>query len=132
MSDYENNSSLPVDYVVSDEDASYSEKTEDEYKEQAVKEEEYYPLPKDPKKRTMLFSVISVILSVLSIGLCVFYIPALILAVLALGFALYSRYILGYFDKPALVGLILSIFGIIFGFGSMILTICGIMDKLLK
>ena len=95
MSDYENNSSLPVDYVVSDEDASYSEKTEDEYKEQAVKEEEYYPLPKDPKKRTMLFSVISVILSVLSIGLSVFYIPALILAVLALGFALYSRYILG-------------------------------------
>ena len=132
MSDYENNSSLPVDYVVSDEDASYSEKTEDEYKEQAVKEEEYYPLPKDPKKRTMLFSVISVILSVLSIGLSVFYIPALILAVLALGFALYSRYILGYFYKPALVGLILSIFGIIFGFGSMILTICGIMDKLLK
>lgn len=128
--------SAPDDYVQEEsygkeQKNKYEEEYKEEYKEE-IKEEEYYPLPKDPRKRTMLFSVISVVLAIFSIGLCVFYIPSVILAALALCAALYSRYILGYFDKPALVGLILSIFGIIFGFGSMILTVCGIMDKLLK
>lgn len=124
--------SAPLDYVA---DGGFEnvKKTpaSEEYKEEA-KEDEYYPLPKDPRKRTMLFSVISVVLAVVSIGLSVFYIPSLILAALSLGAALYSRYILGYFDKPSLVGLILSIFGIIFGFGSMILTLTGVMDTLLR
>ena len=92
---------------------------------------EYYPLP-EARFRTLLWSLLSVIFAVLSVALCPFYIPAIVLSVLSVALSLYSRWRLGYFDKMALVGLIVGIFGIVFGIGSLCLTLSGVMDRLLR
>ena len=132
MNTPEKNDSLSVIEAseINEEDSTINE---EDYvvKIEEEKGDEYYPLPQNPKKRTMLFSALSVFLAVLSISLAVFYIPSLILGVLSIGAAVYSRLILGFFDKLTLIGLILGIFGVIFGVGSLILTLSGVMAGLL-
>ncbi len=77
-------------------------------------------------KRT--FSVISLILSVISVFLFVFPWAAIALGVLGVVFSVLSRRNLGYFDGFSLAGLIVGIFGIVFGiaglsFGAMIMSV---------
>lgn len=120
-----------IEASVINEEASTINEEDYVVKIEEEKGDEYYPLPQNPKKRTMLFSALSVVLAVLSISLAVFYIPSLILGVLSIGAAVYSRLILGFFDKLTLIGLILGIFGVIFGVGSLILTLSGVMAGLL-
>ena len=121
--------------IIAASDASFEEK--EEIKEEVLTEqnedkEENYELPKKQEHRTLLFSLLSVICAALSVCLAVFYIPALILSVLSVGLALYSRWRLGYFDRMCIVGLIVGIFGFVFGITSMILSLTGVMDRLLK
>ena len=78
------------------------------------------------KKRT--FSVVSLIISVISIFLFVFPPVAIALGVTGVVFSLLSRKNLGYFDGFSIAGLIVGIFGIVFGiaglsFGAMIMSI---------
>lgn len=70
------------------------------------------------KKRT--FSIISLVLSVVSV--CLFVLPwiGIILAVVGIVFSVLSRRNLGYFDKPSLAGLIVGIFGIVFSLAGLI------------
>ena len=132
MNTPEKNDSLSViEASLINEEASVINEEDYVVKIEEEKGEECYPLPQNPKKRTMLFSALSVILAVISISLAVFYIPSLILGVLSIGAAVYSRLILGFFDKLTLIGLILGIFGVIFGVGSLILTLSGVMAGLL-
>ena len=115
MNTPEKNDSLSViEASLINEEASTINEEDYVVKIEEEKGEECYPPPQNPKKRTMLFSALSVILAVISISLAVFYIPSLILGVLSIGAAVYSRLILGFFDKLTLIGLILGIFGVIF------------------
>ena len=72
----------------------------------------YKKVIKKEQRRT--WSVISIILAALSIILIYFSWVSLIFAVLSVVAAVISRKNLGYFDKIALTGLIISIFGIVF------------------
>ena len=119
--------------VASPESCSKAEKTKEiePQKEEKNETEEYYELPKRTENRSLLFSLLSVICASLSVCLAVFYIPALILSLFSVGLALYSRLRLGYFDRMCIVGLIVGIFGFVFSITSMILTLAGVMERLL-
>lgn len=70
-------------------------------------------LKKNPNKRT--WSVLSIVLAALSIVFSIpFPVAGLILALLAIGSAIFSRLNLTYFDKLSLAGLIVGIFGVVF------------------
>ena len=99
----------------------------DEEKEDA---DEYYELP-EGGSRSMIWSVVSLIASVLSVLLCSVFYLALILSAFAVVASLLSRKRFGYFDKMALFGLIVGIFGFVFGIFSMVMDLTGILDKLL-
>ena len=73
------------------------------------------------KQNSRKWSVVSLILSLLSISLC--FVPwlGIILGLTAIGFAVFSRKCIGYFDGFALAGLILGIFGTVFSITAMIL-----------
>lgn len=66
------------------------------------------------KKNSRKWSVVSLVLSLLSIALC--FVPwlGIILGLAAIGFAIFSRSCIGYFDGFALAGLIIGIFGVVF------------------
>ncbi len=72
--------------------------------------------------KTMGFSVVSFTLSILSVVFCwVSYLGA-ILGVGAVVFSFVSRKTMRYFDKMGISGLILGIFGIVFGITSSVLS----------
>ena len=95
-----------------------------------AEEEEYYELPLAVKSRSRIWSVMSFVFSILSVLLCLFYYVSLPLALLSVGFALLSRKILGFFDRFAVLGLIIGIFGTVAGVFSMIAAISGITDAI--
>ena len=78
-------------------------------------EERYYEVIDDSKPKSKIFSVISLILGVASVLLGFTGWPALILGALAIVFSIVSRVKLGYFDTMGIAGLMLGIFGIVFG-----------------
>ncbi|MBR2343633.1 MAG: hypothetical protein IKA64_05200 [Clostridia bacterium] len=108
-------------------DAGYTDKTREDTPHAG---EEYYSLPGARGRRSLLFSLLSIILSVLSICLFTYYIPALILAVAAIVLSVISRVRLGYFDRLSLVGFTLAIFGAVFGIGAIVMDCLGVLDKL--
>lgn len=73
------------------------------------------------KQNSRKWSVVSLILSLLSVALC--FVPwlGIILGLSAIGFAAFSRNCIGYFDGFALAGLILGIFGVVFSLTALIL-----------
>ena len=91
--------------------------------------DEFYELPS--QSASMIWSILSVVCSVLSLALCSMFYLSIPVAILAVGFALLSRKKLGFFDKKSIFGLIIGIFGIVFGVFSMILDLTGVLDKLL-
>lgn len=93
-------------------------------------QEEVYALPEKKARRSMIPSILSLILAIVSISTCQIWVLALILALAAFGLALFARYRLGYFDKVALFGLIVSIVGIVFACFSAVVTISGIFTTL--
>ena len=72
-------------------------------------------------QNSRLFSVISIIFAILSVGLC--FIPALgiILGLVAMGLGVLSRRNIGYFDGLSLGGIITSIFGVVFSISAILL-----------
>ena len=71
-----------------------------------------------PKSRA--WSVAAMILGIGSIVTCCVGFIAIVAAVLAIVFAIISRKNLGYFDGMSIAGLILGIFGFVFGISSLI------------
>lgn len=67
------------------------------------------------KPKTMGWSVASLVLGIISVVCCCFGYASLILGVLAIVFSVLSRKSLGYFDGLSIAGLILGIFGLVFG-----------------
>lgn len=72
------------------------------------------------KQNRRTWSVVSIVLAVLSILLLYFPIVSLILGALSVGAGAVSRINLGYFDKLTLAGIIIGIFGIVFSIAGLI------------
>lgn len=73
------------------------------------------------KQNSRTWSVVSLILSLLSIAFC--FIPwlGIVLGLAAICLSVLSRKIIGYFDGFALAGLIIGIFGVVFSISAIIL-----------
>lgn len=101
----------------------YHEIKEDDEKKEEHGEERYYEVIDNNKPKYIIWSLISAILGGVSI-LCAFFgWGGLIVGAGAIAFAIVSRINLKYFDKISLVGLILGIFGTVFGAAVIVLGI---------
>lgn len=74
------------------------------------------------KPKTMGFSIASMILGILSVVCCCLTWGGLIMGILAIVFAVISRVSLKYFDGMTIAGLILGIFGTVFGISIIVIT----------
>ena len=84
-------------------------------KENKDSEDRYYEVFDKDKPKYIIWSLISAILGAISV-LCAFFgWGGLIIGAGAVAFAIVSRVNLKYFDKISIVGLILGIFGMVFG-----------------
>ena len=94
--------------------------------------EEYYALPGGRGRRSLAFSLLSLIFALLSVFLFVFYIPSIIFSIASLSLAIIARRRLGYFDRLSLVGFTVAIFGFVFAVGAGILDSLGALDTLFR
>ncbi len=92
-------------------DSYYSEKKDKGFSE----EERYYEVMESGKVKTRAFSVISLILGVISILFSFIGWIGFLVGAVAIIFSVISRIKLGYFDSMSIAGLILGIFGAVFG-----------------
>ena len=109
----------------------YAEEESEVSREEKKEEVEYYELPENIRARSMIWSVLSLVMAILSVVLCPIFYLGLAFSVLSAVFAVVSRRNLGYFDRMTLFGLIVAIFGFIFGVFSMIMDLTGLLDGLL-
>lgn len=71
------------------------------------------------KKKTRIFSVVSLVLAILSLALCFLPVVGIILSLIAAVFTIVSRRVLGYFEGLAIAGLVVAVFGLVFCICSM-------------
>lgn len=87
-----------------------------------VSEDEYlYKSVMEGKKKSRIWSLVSLICSIVSLLCCCIPLPGAVLGVLAVVFAVVSRLNIGYFDGLAIAGLIVGIFGLVFSVSMMVL-----------
>ena len=112
------------DYVAGEYSTPESEAPRDEVTES----ESVETLPFD-KPKTIVFSIVSLILSVISLlyGLSGFV--GMVFGVAAIVFAIISRVHLGYFDAKSVIGLILGIVGIVFGVFIGVVELTGVFSE---
>ena len=106
----------------------YEENNENNLEKEEKNSDEYYELPPAMRSRTLLWSVISLVLGILSCLLCPFYYVGLALSVMSLAFLLISRKNLGFFDKCAILGLIFGIMGFVCGIFSLCADVLGLFN----
>ncbi len=100
---------------------------QDEKKEKELEfKEEYYELPPAIRRRTLIWSIASVVLASLSVLLSSFYYVGIVLSFLAIGSSLISRRNLGFFDRFSVVGIIVAVMGFVFNGFSLIIGVFGI------
>lgn len=108
--------SLPVSYGESKDEAAVPESYYHDITTPPKEgEDRYYEIFEKTKYKTRGLSVAALILGIASVALCYFGWVGLILGIIAAALSVASRIILGYFDGMAVAGLILGIFGIVFG-----------------
>ncbi len=93
-----------------------------------VYEEQTASVPFD-KPKTMAYSVVALVLSILSVVCCCSGFVSAVFGVVAIVFAIVSRVHLGYFDSMSIVGLILGIIGVVFGVFLGIVTMLGVFTE---
>ena len=103
-----------------------------EDREENCRCEEYYALPGGRGRRSLIFSLCSLILALLSVFIFAFYIPSIIFAIFSAALAIIARRRLGYFDRLSLVGFTIAIFGFVFAVGAGILDSLGALDALFR
>ena len=81
------------------------------------------------KKKTRIYSVISLIIGIGSVLLGIMGFAAILFGALAITFALVSRKSIKYFDGFSIAGLILGIFGAVFGAISVVIEIIIVMPE---
>ena len=80
----------------------------------------FQTLNRHGRPKTLGWSVASLVMGAVSLFTCSFGWASIIFGALAIIFAVTSRRILGYFDGKSIFGLILGIFGTVFGLGIII------------
>ena len=115
----ENNALFPIDENDLDNTAIESENVSD-----------YYSLPE--KRPSIIWSLLSLIFSIFSVLLSPIYYIGLPMAIFSVVMALISSKKLGYFNKMSLVGLVIGIFGTVFGIFVLALDVTGVLDGLLN
>ncbi len=93
-------------------------------------EDNYYHVPRE--RASLLWSLLSVVAATLSIFLSFFYYASIPLSIAAVVLAVVSSRRLGFFDKLACFGLIVGIFGIVFGAFAAVLDWSGIAQQLMN
>ena len=85
--------------------------------EEEIGEQDYafQTLNRYGRPKTLGWSVASLVMGIVSLSTCPFGWASIVFGVLAIIFAVVSRVILGYFDGKCICGLILGIFGTVFG-----------------
>ena len=91
-----------------------------------ISSEEVYPLPPSIKSRSLIWSVLSIILAALGLVLFKVYYVGILFSVVAVCFALVSRKNLGFFEKYSILGIIFGVMGFITNIFSMVADIIGI------
>lgn len=76
-------------------------------------EDIYYQLPTNIKSRSLKWAVISLVGGILSLLLCPFYYVGLFFVAVSAGATAVSRLNLGYFEKLSIIGLTLSMIGLV-------------------
>lgn len=105
------------------EEFNYKESTEEEYLYKSVIE---------GKKKSRVWSVVSLICSIISLLCCCFPVMGIVLGILAIVFAVVSRSSIGYFDGLAIAGLIVGIFGLVFSVAIFVIANSPWFTELLK
>ena len=103
-------------------EAYYHEKAEDEEKS-SESQDRYYEVFDNGKPKYILWSLISAVLGVISVVCSLYGWVGLIIGAAAVAFSIVSRVNLNYFDKITIVGLILGIFGMVFGASTIVLGV---------
>ena len=101
----------------------YHEKTTGDEVKNEEEQDRYYEVFDKDKPKYILWSLISAVLGGISVICALFGWGGLIIGAAAVVFAIVSRVNLKYFDKISIVGLILGIFGMVFGVAIIILGI---------
>ena len=83
----------------------------------------YTKLTKKGKPKTLLWSLLSLILAILSVAFSIFGWAGVILGVCAIIFSIIGRKGLGFFNGFTIAGLLTGIFGIVFGVAMIILPL---------
>lgn len=91
-----------------------------EEKKTPLSEERYEDVFDKNHPKTLGFSLVALILSIVSVMTSFFGAPGVVLGCAGLGFALFSRSRLGYFDRLAISAIMAGIFGVVFGTVGMI------------
>ena len=101
--------------------------------EEEIGEQDYafQTLNKYGRPKTLGWSVASLVMGIVSLFTCSFGWASIIFGVVAIIFAIASRVILGYFDGKSIFGLILGIFGAVFGV-AMIVFVYALGDEYQK
>lgn len=84
------------------------------------------------KKKTLAFSIVSLVTGILSILCCCFTFIGLPLGIIAIVFSVVSRKKLGYFDGMAVAGLVLGIFGAVIGTVVFIISLTPLVENTLN
>lgn len=104
----------------------FYDKTAEEAAEQKTPDEQPSVSVAPPK--TMAYSVICLILSLMSIVCCCTGFISLLFAAVSIAFAIVSRKHLGYFDAMSVVGLVVAIVGAVFSLFMIVVWIFSVVD----
>ena len=80
------------------------------------------------KPKTMAWSVVSLVVGIISVVCCCFGWSGIVLGAFAVVSSMLSRRTLGYFDGMSIAGLVLGIFGLVFG-GMLIIATLSIPEE---
>ena len=111
-------------YPATEKDIAESTLSEDVKEVNPGEAEEYYALPLGSK--SILKSVLSIVFSLLSVGLCFLWYIGFALSVTGAVLSLLFKKQFGYFNKAAVIGLIISIFGFVFSGFSLAAGLIGL------
>lgn len=133
-------SSLPASYEEKDSDGKSADSAPESYYHDittppAEGEDRYYEIFEKTKHKTRGFSVAAMTLGIISVLCCCFGWVSLVLGIAAIVFSVISRVTLGYFDGMCIAGLILGIFGVVFGSSMLImdmLIVRGVFDEYIE
>ena len=110
--------SLPVSFQKKSESEDVEVTPESYYHnitESSGGDDRYYEIFEKSKHKTLGWSASSMVFGIISVLLCFFGWVGLIFGAVAIILSAVSRILLGYFDGMAIAGLILGIFGVVFG-----------------